>query len=279
MNIRSRESAVAAATRADGLPGVRDSGGTGTPIVLLHGFLSSSSYWNRVRPLLVSSGYRVIAIDLLGFGGAPKPRGSRYGYREHLAHLDSVLTRLKLTVPVVLVGHSMGALLAARFARLHESRVESLILLHPPLYRDVAEARATLRQTGRVYRFLLDSRHRQLGWRLVRAVRLPGVSRHTQVSRERSLLNLVELSEIFTDLRSMQTPTLLVIGLRDRPVYGANLERASLSDQVTTLSSDVSHHSPLTRPAWVRDTVIRFAQGQQPRHSTSSDAAGMGAAA
>ncbi|THG32893.1 alpha/beta fold hydrolase [Naasia lichenicola] len=240
---------------------VRDSGGTGPVIVLLHGFLASSGYWNRLEPHLVASGYRVIAVDLLGFGLAPKPQRSRYGYPEHVAYIDSVVARLGLRQPFLLVGHSMGALIAARYALEHEQRVEALVLLNPPLYRDAQEARAVLRRTGRVYRFLLDSRFRQFGWSLLPTITFFRISRHSLRSRELSLRNVIERSGIDDDLARLGTRTLLLVGLRDRPEYGVNLRSWARNSQVTVLTADVSHHSPVMRPRQVADAVDAFARG------------------
>jgi pimeloyl-ACP methyl ester carboxylesterase len=61
-----------------GIPYARDYGGSGEFIVLLHGFLGSKSDWRRIAPKLARAGYRVIAIDLLGFGNAPKPLSALY---------------------------------------------------------------------------------------------------------------------------------------------------------------------------------------------------------
>ena len=91
-----------------------DFGGDGEVMILLHGFLSSSKYWRNLQPHLSAEGYRVIAIDLLGFGDAPKPKYSDYSYQEHIAYLDAVIKKLRLKQPFILIGHSMGALLATR---------------------------------------------------------------------------------------------------------------------------------------------------------------------
>ena len=47
--------------------------GTGTPLVLVHGFGASMGHWRKNIPVLAAGGYRVFAIDLLGFGGSDKP--------------------------------------------------------------------------------------------------------------------------------------------------------------------------------------------------------------
>ena len=54
--------------------------GAGEPIVLLHGFPTSSHIWSRVAPLL-PNGHRVVVLDLLGYGRSDRPSGRPLGPR------------------------------------------------------------------------------------------------------------------------------------------------------------------------------------------------------
>ena len=239
------------------IPYVRNFGGEGELIILLHGFLGSKGNWNRLAPKLVRAGYRVIAIDLLGFGNAPKPWAASYGYEDHIAHIEQTLVELGVHEPFILIGHSMGALIAKRFTLRHEHMVKRLVLLHPPLYRDTLQVRETLRETGYFYRFLLDSRYRNIAWPLIRFV-LFGRMRHTKWSRERSLVNVIEKAEGFTDLRKLRKKTLLFVGLRDRPEYIQNLKVSPVAHSVTINISDVTHNSHMQHPHFVKRAVLHF---------------------
>ena len=230
-------------------------------IVLLHGFLSSSKYWTKLQPHLTRAGFRVITIDLLGFGRAPKPKSSEYDYDAHVTHINTALRSLRLDAhKIIIVGHSMGALLASKYARRHPLRVDSLVLLHPPLYADMREAKATLRETGRFYRFLLDSRYRTFGWMLVKTFLRYRIAAHTKHSRERSLRNVIEVAEVFGDLDSITAQTLLLVGSKDRPVYAANVANRSLSDNIEVVVEDVTHHSPVQNTLLVHTLVQAFIQ-------------------
>lgn len=235
-----------------------DYGGKGDVIILLHGFVSASRYWKNLQPLLSIAGYRVITIDLLGFGNADKPANAEYTYEEHIAHINDAIENLRLPNRFVLVGHSMGALLAARYCILYKSKVQSLILLHPPLYIDREQVRKTLRNTGIFYRALLDSRYRQSLWILLRTIGIVG--EHSQTSREKTMQNIIERAEIFDDLLHVQIKTLLLVGSKDRKEYLANLSTYSLPDQVTVMIESVAHHSPRKQPEMVRDNIIDFIQ-------------------
>jgi pimeloyl-ACP methyl ester carboxylesterase len=238
--------------------GVTDFGGTGKTIILLHGFLASSKYWQKLQPFLSRSGYRVITIDLLGFGRAPKPSESSYSYDEHVAYVHQVIARQKLDEPYIMVGHSMGALIAARYEALHSSEVASLILLHPPLYKDKNQAQATLRRTGKLYRFLLDSRFRRLGWMLIKTICFEYVGNHSRAARERSMRNVIEKAEILTDLRRTDSKTLLLVGLRDREEYLHNLNVHQLSTAITARTEDVTHHSPIQSTQLIYYSIHQF---------------------
>lgn len=232
--------------------------------MLLHGFLGSKRYWDKLAPLLVTAGFRVVALDLLGFGAAPKPRDSAYGYDDHVAHVADTLRRQGITdhIPLILAGHSMGALIAKRFALAYPDRVSQLVLMHPPLYDGPEQARSTLRRTGRTYRFLLDSRYRNLLWPAIRLL-AAGTLRHRRWSREGSLANIIERAEAFTDLARLDQPTLLVVGISDRPEYQHNLEARDLPANVQLELITSGHHSPRRQAPQLSQLIIDFLESSK----------------
>lgn len=112
---------------------VYDSGVKRQPIVFLHGIASSSLTWRNVLPL-VDEQYRVICLDLLGFGASPKPDWSLYDVGTHAKAAARTIRSLHLRQPVVLVGHSMGSLVAVEIATRHSKLISRLILCSTPLY-------------------------------------------------------------------------------------------------------------------------------------------------
>lgn len=223
-------------------------------IVLLHGLLATSSYWNRIAKRLRKAGYRVVTIDLLGFGSAKQAPAMNYSYNEHIAHIQQQLQALNLSTPFVLVGHSMGALLAARYSLENRANVKKLFLFNPPLYLSRLQARATLRNTNRAYRFLLDSPYKNLGWNVLK--HLPGnlIGDYSVAARDLSIRNVIEPAEFTDDLQKLKTKTILVIGKNDRPIYQENLRNMSLPSNIQIVLADVSHHSPILKP----ELVARF---------------------
>ena len=100
--------------------------GTGTPLVLLHGFTSSTYSWKDVfEPL--SQNFRVIAVDLKGFGFSGKPDGD-YSRRAQATLVGHLLDYLKIE-KAWLCGNSMGGEIALNFALQNPQRVGGLILI------------------------------------------------------------------------------------------------------------------------------------------------------
>lgn len=80
--------------------------GSGSPVVLIHGWPLNGDAWEKQTAALLAAGHRVITYDRRGFGRSSKP-GVGYNYDTFAADLDALLSALDLT-GVALVGHSMG---------------------------------------------------------------------------------------------------------------------------------------------------------------------------
>ena len=97
-------------------------------MVLIHGFASSTLVWSKVFLKLAEAGYRVIALDMLGYGYSAKPRRGEYT----IAGQSKLLVRLldRLGIPrAIFVGSSYGGAVAATCALDYPDRVEKLILV------------------------------------------------------------------------------------------------------------------------------------------------------
>lgn len=102
--------------------------GQGCPVIFLHGGQHDSSQW---LPLLEKLGHRYhcFAPDLLGFGDSENPK-VHYSIQLQVECLEAYLEALHLE-SVYLVGHSLGAWIAASYALQHRDRVAGLALISP----------------------------------------------------------------------------------------------------------------------------------------------------
>jgi pimeloyl-ACP methyl ester carboxylesterase len=105
---------------------IDDSGGSGRPVVLIHGWPLSAQAWESQVPALRAAGYRVVAYDRRGFGRSDKPE-SGYGYDALADDLERVIEQCGLQ-DLTLVGFSMGGGEVARYIARHgESRLHSVV--------------------------------------------------------------------------------------------------------------------------------------------------------
>ncbi|MBD2089275.1 alpha/beta fold hydrolase [Microcoleus sp. FACHB-1515] len=102
--------------------------GSGIPLILIHGFGASIGHWRQNIPVLASGGYRVFAIDLLGFGSSDKPAidYSVEVWEELLTDFCAALVK----EPAIFVGNSIGALLSMMMLANHPDLSRGGILLN-----------------------------------------------------------------------------------------------------------------------------------------------------
>ena len=105
---------------------VRDWGGSGSPIVLLHGLASTCQIWEQAAPILVSD-YRVIAMDQRGHGHSAKPDHG-YDFSSGGNDLMGLIEAKGLEQPIV-VGHSWGGDVALEFAVAHPGVARGICLI------------------------------------------------------------------------------------------------------------------------------------------------------
>jgi non-heme chloroperoxidase len=102
--------------------------GSGSPVVLIHGWPLSGASWEKQTVALLAGGYRVITYDRRGFGRSSKPAVG-YDYDTFASDLDQVLNKLDLD-QVALVGFSMGSGEVTRYiARYGTKRIRKAVLI------------------------------------------------------------------------------------------------------------------------------------------------------
>lgn len=134
----------------------------GAPVVLLHGFPTSSFLWRVVGPELAFEARTAFAVDLLGYGESDRPLDADYGIAAQAEYLDRALTALRVARATI-VGVDFGAGVALRLAATRPDRVDRLVLVNPIAFdavpaRDVAALqRSTARFALRAARGILGA--------------------------------------------------------------------------------------------------------------------------
>ena len=103
--------------------------GSGSPIVLIHGFGAAIDWWDEIAPALAAD-HRVIRIDMIGHGGTEAP-ASGYAIERQAAVVKAVLDHLGVN-RVTVIGHSMGGEVATALAEADPARIERLVLIDSP---------------------------------------------------------------------------------------------------------------------------------------------------
>src|SRR5215471_707601 len=101
----------------------------GHTVVLLHGMNFAGFYWGGPIEVLRKEGFRVVVPDQIGFGRSSKPT-IPYNFHDMALNTRRVLQQLNIAKAVI-VGHSMGGMLAARFATQYPDMTERLVIYNP----------------------------------------------------------------------------------------------------------------------------------------------------
>lgn len=222
----------ATARRPVGTPAVvtTDSGSGAVTYVLVHGIGISSRYFERLIPVLAQHA-RVVAVDLPGFGRAPKP-GRRMTVEDFADSVAEVIDRLGLGGCVV-VGHSMGAQVATRVARVRSDAVSAVALIGPVM--DVRDRNA-LRAAALLARDTLGESPRG-NWLVLTDYMRCGLRWYLSVLP--SMLSY----RIEDDLPHLRHPVVVIRGARDpiaRTAWVAALAARARAGEARTVAG--SHH-------------------------------------
>lgn len=253
--------------------------GNGPPLVLLHGLLGSERFWGAEYDQLATD-HRVIAPDLLGFGRSPHPD---HGYTadDHADAVAATLDGLGITTPAIIVGHSLGALIALRLAARDPARVTAIVAFGPPLYPDPEAAERHISELGglaalftldtpwarRTCKWMCD--HRGIaGWLAVALhPELPiPVARdsvqHSWASYSETLAEIIVSARAGAWLNALTIPVLVVAGDEDQVLDHAYLDRLAVRSSLTLERWAGAHDLPLSRPADCASRIAAVAADQ-----------------
>lgn len=175
--------------------------GSGSPLVLLHGFLWNAQVWAPFLPLLTQK-HKVITVDLCGHGKSDSVCDG-YSVETMADGLAQILAHEKVE-KVRLVGHSMGGYVGLAFAERHPAQLEELVLLHSTPKADSAE-----RKTNRNRAISLVQRHKHAFVRMgiVNLFDNETMPSETEIDKAVSAAEKIDTQSIVAALRSMKNRT------------------------------------------------------------------------
>ncbi|VXB44469.1 Alpha/beta hydrolase [Luteimonas sp. 9C] len=226
---------------------VRPAGaGNGRTAVLLHGKNFCGPTWETTIAVLVEAGWRVIAPDQIGFCGSTKLRGYQFSFAQLAANTQGLLEALGVE-RAVLIGHSMGGMLATRYALQYPDAVEQLVLVNPIGLEDwqaagvpyasidamVEGERKTTFDSIKAYqlKFYYDGRWapRYDRWVDMLAGMYTGPDRDIVAWNQAQTSEMVFTQPVVHEFPELRVPTLLMIGGKDRTAPGANRAPAAVA--------------------------------------------------
>jgi pimeloyl-ACP methyl ester carboxylesterase len=221
----------------------------GQTAVLLHGKNFCGATWEATIKELTGAGYRVIAPDQIGFCKSSKPQGYQFSLAGLAANTNELL-KSRGVEKAVIVGHSMGGMLATRYALQYPDAVERLVLVDPIGLEDWQAKGVPYASVDQLYAGELKT-----SFDSIKAYQLriyydgqwkPEYDRWVEMSagmyagpgKEIVAYNQAQTSEmIFTqpvvhEFGDLELPVLLVIGGKDRTAPGSNRASEDLQKQL-----------------------------------------------
>ncbi|HKU84992.1 MAG TPA: alpha/beta fold hydrolase [Casimicrobiaceae bacterium] len=249
--------------------------GTGTPVVMLHSSLGSKGQWSALAEQM-SARYRVIALDLCGYGDNPPVTSTASFTLDDEVRLvaDRLDALVEPHVRVHVIAHSYGALVALRLAQRARGRVASLALYEPVAFRLLADdepVNAEVKRLAERVARLVASGHRHAaalafvdfwsGNGSFAALPLPA---QTAIARRVDKLPLdFQAARSWPrnaeDLRVITAPTLLVSGDRS-PAVMRRIHRILMRflPNARVAALDAGHMGPITDSAHVNAWIEAF---------------------
>jgi 3-oxoadipate enol-lactonase len=243
---------------------VRDSGGNGPPVLLLHGWMFQGDLtWFRCYGPLTDAGYRVIALDHRGHG-----RGLRTSDEFRLSDCAddaAALVRHLGCAPVTAVGYSMGGAIAQLLARDHRELLSSLVLSATPPNWTERGMRILWRSMG-VLRLLLGVFPTRTWSAILRRGGFPDDATTAWIASELSRGSSLDIAEAGRELgrfdsrgwlHRIEVPAAVVVTARDRSVPPR--KQRELVERLGARSFEVpaDHGAVLARPERYREVLVQ----------------------
>jgi pimeloyl-ACP methyl ester carboxylesterase len=271
----------------------------GQSVVLLHGKNFCAATWEAAIVALTEAGYRVIAPDQVGLCKSSKPKAYQFSFGQLAANTRALLQKLGIDRASV-VGHSMGGMLAARYALHYPQAVAQLVLVNPigledwkaegVPWRSVDEwyARELKTDAGSIKKYQLETYYSGQWkpeydrWVEMLAGMYGGPGKQRVAWNQALTSDMVFNQPVIYELPRIAVPTALIIGQRDRTAIGKDLASPELTKRLgdypslgkraaaaipkaTLIELDDLGHSPqVEAPARFNAALLEVLAGSRP---------------
>ena len=217
----------------------------GRTVVLLHGKNFCGATWGVTIKPLSDAGYRVIAPDQIGFCRSSKPEHYRYTFEQLAQNTNALLTHLGID-HVIVLGHSMGGMLATRFALMYPQQVDQLVLVNPigledwkakgvPALtfeqwyaRDLKTNADSIRKYQQATYYANEWRPEFDHWVDMQAGMYNGTGREEVAHASAQTYEMIFNQPVFYAFENLKMPTLLMIGQKDNTAIAKDLAPEAL---------------------------------------------------
>lgn len=228
---------------------VRPAKSNGRTVVLMHGKNFCAATWEGVIGVLVERGYRVVVPDQVGFCKSSKPSYYQFSFHQLASHTRALLDSLNID-KVIMVGHSMGGMLATRFALMYADRTEQLVMINPIGLEDWKALGVPYRNPETVYAAELKTsaesiRHYQKAtyyadqwreefdpWVDMQAGMFRGEGRELVAWNSALTADMIMTQPVLYEFPLLKMPVLLLIGELDTTAIGKDRVSPELQKQL-----------------------------------------------
>ena len=251
----------------------------GRTTVLLHGKNFCGATWEATIAVLAQAGYRVIVPDQVGFCASTKPDGYQFSFDQLAANTRALLASLGIERATV-IGHSMGGMLAARYALSYPQSVERLVMVNPLGLEDWQAEGVPYATIDQLYQNELKTSFDSIKayqlrfyyngqwkpeydrWVSMAAGMYAGPGKDIVARNQAQTSDMIFTQPVVHEFGRMSVPTLLMIGGKDRTAPGANRAPKDIAERL-------GHYAELGRraaKAIPNATLVEFpALGHSPQ--------------
>jgi pimeloyl-ACP methyl ester carboxylesterase len=251
-------------------------GGSGAPVVLVHGLGSRAEDWANLMPQLKQAGFHVYAIDLLGYGRSARPANATYSIPEEAHYVEDFMAQRGLQ-KVNLVGWSMGGWVSMRVALDQPERIGRLVLCDSagvrfePTFTIFDFEPTTVPAVRHLYSLLMPQ-----------PTELPDFLARDMVRKFKELNWVVDRSArsmfrgddlLDGKLGGLQMPTLIVWGKQDHliPLATGVAMHQQIPQSVLQIYDGCGHLAPGQCAARLGPRLIDFLDGKPPQTKQTAE--------